>query len=166
MLDLVIYSDYPLDGYLNHFEAYMFATTEKHYTKHYDFGEMLIIDEDSYEYLSMKDLKIRKKSLTKFNQTLKSKLKISDLKSNNVKIAMIDITDETNLFDENECNQLWKKLSSCFIEFCKKTNHVGVMVQHFYQNGRPPHIHYMIDKVKYSKNYDEFQNYLINGMEN
>lgn len=35
MINILLNNDYPLKGNLNYFEAYMFATTERHIAKHY-----------------------------------------------------------------------------------------------------------------------------------
>ena len=70
MINILLNNDYPLKGNLNYFEAYMFATTERHIAKHYIMkGNIHLFDgsKDEEKIYSMDELETRKKALKEFN---------------------------------------------------------------------------------------------------
>lgn len=156
---LKLYDDCLLNGTITYFEAYMFATTPKHIGGHTSFDERLIIvDGDrSNHIIPMVELEERKKALTLFNKLAKEQIP-SMPKPTGLSCCMIDLVDENNEYEEKELNSCYKELEDLFLQWSAENNRVGVMVQHFYQGDRYPHVHILYQRGRGKHN--EFQNFL------
>lgn len=162
-IEISLNADYPLRGTITAFESYMFATTDRHMEKHTAFdGEIVIVDGNrSVHTVRMDELSERKKALTQFNKYAKDK--IPDIpKPTGLSCAMIDFISDGPCSDE-EFGMPYEAVKKHFAEFMAKTDRVAVMVQHFHQDGRYPHLHILYQRRRGEHN--AFQNHLADAME-
>lgn len=159
-VSLKMYPDYKLSGSITNFEGYMFATIDKHIEEHTSFDEELVIANGNkrYETVSMLELSDRKNSLTKFNKMMKE-IGYS-IKANSYSCVMIDFFLEEEDWDMELFDESYQELKDLFLKWTKENNRIGVMVQHFYQGLRYPHVHILIQKLPRSRKKDEFQTYV------
>lgn len=159
MLRIELNDDYPIKGRINYFEGYMFATTEKHYNKHYSFDEKLYLIDGkksvANEY-SMMDLKLRKEALKDFNNMNKEDFD-DNLEPSHYSCTLIDILDDENIYSNKEIQNLYKELLDEYIKFLVVNKRIGVIVPHFFQDKRVTHFHLIYQKDK----ENEFVNYLL-----
>ena len=142
MINILLNNDYPLKGNLNYFEAYMFATTERHYNKHYIMkGNIHLFDgtKDEEKIFSMVELDNRKKALKEFNVSNKE-----------------DFEDEDNNYNIDEVDEIYKLILSEYSKFLKENKRKGALVPHFFQHDRIPHLHLIYQKQE----SNEFVNHL------
>ena len=156
---LNIGEDYPLTGTITNFESYMFATKDKFISEHTSFNEEIVIVDGnrSTECVSMNELSDRKKALSKFNALAKEQE--LDISSKHYSCIMIDFVIEDDAFNEKAFNKSYKQLKKYFINWTTENNRVAVMVQHFYQGERWPHVHILLQRKP--RKHNEFQDFLI-----
>ena len=161
-ITLNLNDNYPLDGVITCFEAYMFSTTQEHISEHISFDESIVIVDGnrSTNIISMNELNDRKNALTQFNKLAKQKIP-SMPKSTGLSCCMIDFIDEDNVYDKTEINAAYGRLEELFIKWCHDNDRVGAMVQHFYQGNRVPHVHMLYQRGRGKHN--EFQDYFSNN---
>lgn len=157
-IELVMGNDYPLDGSITGFEAYMFITTPKFISEHSNVTDGVVID-GAKGVVSEKgwdNLDTRKKMLTLFNNKLKTRI------TNFPKGAMVscllidlDITEDTT---DEEINEHIEIITNAFIEWCTENDRAGACVPHLYQGNRLPHLHFLYNRGR--GKHDEFQKYL------
>lgn len=159
-INLNFAEDYQLNGIITNFESYMFATTEKFIKEHTCFDEEIVIidDTNAVHTISMTDLRDRKTALTHFNSLAKSRIP-SIPKPDGLSCCMVDIIDDTGRYLENEVQDGYKVLKDMFIKWMTANNRVAVMVQHFYQGRRVPHVHILYQREK--GKHSEFQRYCL-----
>ena len=154
-------ADYPLSGILNHFEAYMFLTTPKHYEEHDSFDEEIVLVDGNRDvlYFRMEDLEERKIALKTFNNMLKKKY--SDFNSpSHVSCLMIEFMMPEDEWDDNEINESYEELKNILIMWAQNNDRIAAMTQHFYQGRRYPHVHILYQRAP--RKHNEFQDYLSN----
>ena len=160
---LSIGDDYLLQGTITHFEAYMFATADKHIREHTSFDEELVLVDGnrSNQIISMTNLNGRKLALAQFNNIAQRQIP-SIPKPTDLSCCMVDFFDEKNIYDDMEIREAYAELKDMFLKWMRDNDRVAVMVQHFYQGTRVPHVHilYQRDKGKCS----EFQTYCLENM--
>ena len=151
--------DYPLKGVVTNFEAYMFATKDKFIQEHTSFDEEIILVDGnrSVQVFSMKSQSDRLNALTVFNKL--AKLQISTMPSaNGLSCVLIDLSMDEDDWDFDEIQMVYNELKDVFIQWMKQNNRVAVMVQHFYQGKRYPHVHILYQKA--FRKHNEFKDYL------
>lgn len=158
-INLNIGNDYPLNGVITAFEAYMFITKPKFIVEHFQpvMGELVIVDGNRQVFVKqLERLSVRKSSLELFNRLAKAQIpSIPD--PDGLSCCMIDF-----VLDEDccmaDCNAAYREFKKVFIDFMKTQNKVAVMVQHWMQYHRYPHVHilYQRDPGK----HEEFQEWL------
>lgn len=158
-IEIALAPDYELNGSITNFEAYMFATTDKHISKHFDFDEEIVIvnGNRSIQTIKMNELSDRKSAITLFNKLAKAKIP-SIPKPNGLACICIDFVNKHDC-DDDEFNEPYAEIKDAFIKFMQDNDRVAVMVQHFYQNERYPHVHILHERHRGEHNI--FQEYLI-----
>lgn len=158
-IGVTVGADYPLNGVITNFEAYMFITVQKFIINHHKIeGEITTVMHDGFVHIeSMSNLNDRKAALTAFNET--ASVHIPSLpKSTGLSCCMIEF-DIDGVIDDDDVNELYMEIRQTFIDWLVENNRVGVMVQHFYQKNRPPHLHILYERR--NRKHDEFQTYLL-----
>ena len=143
MINILLNNDYPLKGNLNYFEAYMFATTERHYNKHYIMkGNIHLFDgtKDEEKIFSMVELDNRKKALKEFNVSNKEDFE-DNFSPEHYSVVLIDFEDEDNNYNIDEVDEIYKLILSEYSKFLKENKRKGALVPHFFQHDRIPHLH-------------------------
>ena len=130
MINILLNNDYPLKGNLNYFEAYMFATTERHYNKHY----------------------IMKGNIHLFDGTKDE----DNFSPEHYSVVLIDFEDEDNNYNIDEVDEIYKLILSEYSKFLKENKRKGALVPHFFQHDRIPHLHLIYQKQE----SNEFVNHL------
>ena len=158
-IEIIVGHDYPLTGTITNFEAYMFITTDKHIVKHTDFNEEIVIVDGSrsYKIIDMNQLTDRKSALSLFNQLAKAQ-GIDIPKPSQLSCVVIDFACDDDC-EYSDFDNVYDKVKNEFIRFMTDNNRVGVMVQHFYQNERYPHVHMLYQRRR--GQHDEFQTYFL-----
>lgn len=121
MINILLNNDYPLKGNLNYFEAYMFATTERHYNKHYIMkGNIHLFDgtKDEEKIFSMVELDNRKKALKEFNVSNKEDFE-DNFSPEHYSVVLIDFEDEDNNYNIDEVDEIYKLILSEYSKFLK-----------------------------------------------
>lgn len=111
MINILLNNDYPLKGNLNYFEAYMFATTERHIAKHYIMkGNIHLFDgsKDEEKIYSMDELETRKKALKEFNVSNKEDFE-DNFSPEHYSVVLIDFEDEDNNYNIDEVDEIYKR---------------------------------------------------------
>lgn len=158
MINILLNNDYPLKGNLNYFEAYMFATTERHIAKHYIMkGNIHLFDgsKDEEKFYSMDELETRKKALKEFNSSNKEDFE-DNFSPDHYSIVLIDFDDEDDNYNIDEVDEISKLILSEYSKFLKENKRKGALVPHFFQHDRIPHLHLIYQKQE----SNEFVNYL------
>lgn len=158
-VNVQINEDYPLTGVVTHFEAYMFATVDRYLKEHKQplSGEIVIVDGNrGVDTTPMADLNDRSRCLTQFNRLAKAKIPAVP-KPTGLSCCMIDLVGDKACTDA-DCDDVYRQLKEFFIDFMQKNDRVAVMVQHWAQGSRYPHVH-MLYQRKRGK-HDEFQDWL------
>lgn len=158
MINILLNNDYPLKGNLNYFEAYMFATTERHYNKHYIMkGNIHLFDgtKDEEKIFSMVGLDNRKKALKEFNDSNKEDFE-DNFSPEHYSVVLIDFEDEDNNYNIDEVDEIYKLILSEYSKFLKENKRKGALVPHFFQHDRIPHLHIIYQKQE----SNEFVNHL------
>lgn len=122
MINILLNNDYPLKGNLNYFEAYMFATTERHYNKHYIMkGNIHLFDgtKDEEKIFSMVELDNRKKALKEFNVSNKEDFE-DNFSPEHYSVVLIDFEDEDNNYNIDEVDEIYKLILSEYSKFLKE----------------------------------------------
>ena len=156
MINILLNNDYPLKGNLNYFEAYMFATTERHYNKHYIMkGNIHLFDgtKDEEKIFSMVELDNRKKALKEFNVSNKEDFE-DNFSPEHYSVVLIDFEDED--YNIDEVDEIYKLILSEYSKFLKENKRKGALVPHFFQHDRIPHLHLIYQKQE----SNEFVNHL------
>lgn len=150
--------DYPLDGNITFFEAYMFVTTDKFLTEHGDVENGVVVAGNTgcVSFGDWSDLGIRKKMLSLFNQNLKQV--ISNFPSPD-KVSCTMIEFDGDIGDMNAVMNTVQQLQDIFVQWCIAENRVGACVPHVYQLNRVPHVHLLYQRA--NGKHDEFQTYLM-----
>ena len=161
-MSLCFADDYQLDGIITGFENYMFATTEKFIGEHTSFDEEIVIVDNSnaVHTIPMADLKDRKMALAHFNGFAKHRIP-SMPKPDGLSCCMVDILDDTNKYAEEDIKESYGILKDMFIKWMTENNRVAVMVQHFYQGERVPHVHILYQRE--NGRHSEFQKYCLDN---
>ena len=156
-INITVGKDYPLSGVITNFEAYMFITVQKFIIDHHKIeGEITTVMHDGSVHIeSMSNLNDRKAALTAFNKTASAYIP-SFPKPNNLSCCIIEFEIDGVTDDVNE---LYMGIRQTFIDWLVENNRVGVMVQHFYQKNRSPHLHILYERG--NRKHDEFQTYLL-----
>lgn len=165
----VVYgADYPLNGVITYFEAYMFATTDKHMAEHRFLvdsvkalsGRCIVIDEKGFVHeLDAPTLDERKGMLSLFNKAIKAKgLKFPD--ADPLSCVMIDLEDNNGYYVQSEYDDLLIELSDIFSKWCIDNKRVGACMHHQEQGQRYPHMHLLYERAP--RKHNEFQDYLGN----
>ncbi len=156
-----IYPDYPLNGSITGFEAYMFVTTPKFISQHKAIDQGIVIDgvKGAFPPIDWSETAERKTMLTKFNNTLKEHI-TNFPKPTQVACAMIDF--ETNGAGSKEIKDAANDLMDIFKTWCIDNNRAGACVLHSKQAGRPLHAHLLYNKKR--GEHDVFQRYLLNKL--
>ena len=158
MIKILLNNDYPLKGNLNYFEAYMFATTERHYNKHYIMkGNIHLFDgtKDEEKIFSMVELDNRKKALKEFNVSNKEDFE-DNFSPEHYSVVLIDFEDEDNNYNIDEVDEIYKLIFSEYSKFLKENKRKGALVHHFFQHDRIPNLHLIYQKQE----SNEFVNHL------
>ena len=163
---LSVGSDYELTGVVTNFEAYMFITTPKFIAEHPIMvpGELVIVDGNRGHIIKpLAVLDDRKASLTKFNQLAKAKIP-SMPAAKGLSCVLIDFMP----VDEHgpgctaaEYATAYQELKRAFLKYMKDNDRVAVMVQHWRQGRRYPHVHILYQRTL--GKHDEFQTWLCDG---
>ena len=130
MINILLNNDYPLKGNLNYFEAYMFATTERHYNKHYIMkGNIHLFDgtKDEEKIFSMVELDNRKKALKEFNVSNKEDFE-DNFSPEHYSVVLIDFEDEDNNYNIDEVDEIYKLILSEYSKFLKENKRKGALV--------------------------------------
>lgn len=133
MINILLNNDYPLKGNLNYFEAYMFATTERHYNKHYIMkGNIHLFDgtKDEEKIFSMVELDNRKKALKEFNDSNKEDFE-DNFSPEHYSVVLIDFEDEDNNYNIDEVDEIYKLILSEYSKFLKENKRKGALVPTF-----------------------------------
>lgn len=177
------YEDCKLTGAIMDFEAYLFATKEKFYTQHTSFDEeAYIIDgtmdknmfdlpvnenDDSVRKINipMTHLEARQIGCKTFNHIVKSTFG-NDLseaaKGENYISIIIDIVDDSGNYKKEDVQRMYDIIVKFFNAFLYETCKVGVIVPHFYQKDRCPHVHLLYNRVdKKSEDFNAYMDKLI-----
>ena len=138
------------------FEAYMFATADKHIVRHEDFSDMEITVMVRDRKRTFKDDAVlsadgRRSALTFFNKYLKDVGGLDILKNANkldMGIIYFDMPDDNG--DRGNWHQDYLEVKSAIFDFCKAYNKVIAVATHFHQQMNDgsggmtyPHIHYI-----------------------
>lgn len=162
-LSIVIANDCPLNETIPHFENDMFAVTDKFIKEHSSFNEELVIVNGRWanKIVTMIDLDHRRKALDEFNGFAKQHI-TSFPKPDGFSCCLIDFMDDENIYAEADIKKCYSLLVNAFLDWMKENERVAVMVPHFYQGERIPHVHilYQRDMDK----HNEFQTYLLNNI--
>lgn len=162
-VQLCVGDDYPLNGIITHFEAYMFVTLPKHIAEHRNPipGELILVDGNRCTVTrAMDNLSVRKASLTNFNQLAKAQIP-SIPKPNGLSCCMIDfMPDDESGQDctEAQYQAVYLELRKAYLDFMATNNRVAAMVQHWAQGHRYPHVHILYQRKRGQHN--EFQDWL------
>lgn len=162
MADIVLNygDDYPLNGVITAFEAYMFITTDKFIRQHEDTFPCSIIMVDGKSgrnEVKMQDLKDRKAALTAFNKMASARIP-SIPKPTGLSCVLVDLTTESEDYQMPEMEEACTELSGMFARWCEENDRVGVIVPHMLQDGRWPHVHILYQRGRGKHN--EFQDWL------
>ena len=84
-----------------------------------------------------------------------------DVKPENIiirgkEVVLIDFEDEDNNYNIDEVDEIYKLILSEYSKFLKENKRKGVLVPHFFQHDRIPHLHLIYQKQE----SNEFVNYL------
>lgn len=160
-------ADYPLNGPITYFEAYMFATTDAHMDEHVLFdditkaihGSILLVDKDgATTLLNNPTLDKRRAALTSFNGMLKSKpLDFPNAKK--LSCVMIDLEDKSDLYVSKGYRDFLLQLTSIFMNWCQTNQRIGACVHHQEQKDRVPHLHLLYERAP--RKHNEFQKHLV-----
>lgn len=152
-------ADYPLNGpSIGGFEAYVFILADKFIQEHTAFdGEMILVDgkKGTVAY-PMSLFTTRMEIKEEFDRLMLSKLH-SFPRPDNVSCVMIDIEDNASIYDEYDIEDVYQELRTKFVNWMTSHDRVAVMVQHFYQGQRLPHVHILYEKGQVDS---EFQYWL------
>lgn len=161
-MSLCFADDYQLNGVVTGFENYMFATTEKFIDQHTSFDEEIVIVDNSnaVHIISMADLKDRKMALAHFNDFAKHRIP-SMPKPDGLSCCMVDILDDTNKYAKEDVQESYEALKDMFTKWMTENNRVAVMVQHFYQGERVPHVHILYQRE--NGRHSEFQKHCLDN---
>lgn len=154
-MDVIIAPDYPLNGDITHFEAYMFSTTERHMAAQTFHKEEIIIVEGKGKAsrYSMEQLDNRRKAKRIFNKCAKERIEGFPL-PDNIGCCLIDFSDDEP-FDESE----YKHLRAEIAIWAMENDRVLALAPHFGQANRPPHLHILYQRAQ--GKHDELQDYLL-----
>ena len=160
MIHFEMGDDFELSGAITYFESYMLYTTDKHVEKFNKFDNEVVIYNGREVYAdSMETLEKRKSYLTKFNQIAKEKLS-KPLNPKSYSCILVEITDDKNIYNEEEINLAYSQIRDILVDFCDKYNRIALLTQHFNQKNRVPHIHILVEREK--RKHNEFQDFLNN----
>lgn len=154
------------------FESYMFATTDKHISRHVDFSDMEVVVICNDKKKTFKgDVLIsvdgRKESMQFFNKVLKDKYKIDMAKNANklhMSLIYLGLSDNGEKVLDNWHDE-YLELKKAIISFAKENNKIVAMSTHFHQkaNGsddmNAPHVHILYN----STGGDELTKFLFDG---
>lgn len=153
-------ADYPLNGpSIGGFEAYMFILADKFIQEHTSFdGEMILVDgKNGVAAYPMSLFITRMEVKDKFDELMYVKLH-SFPRPDNVSCVMIDIEDNAGVYNEDDIEDVYQELRTKFVNWMISHDRVAVMVQHFYQGQRLPHVHILYEKGQVDS---EFQHWLL-----
>ena len=163
-INLDLNRDYPLEGSILNFEAYMFATTPSHISEHTSFdGQIVIIDGNRHiNVMPMAEKDDRKKAMVLFNEYAEKKIP-SLPKPKGLACCLIDFMDDQKVYNMSEIWYVYKRLRSVFVSWMNDNDRVAAMVQHFYQGTRVPHVHILYQKKNGAPD-SEFQYYCADNL--
>ena len=174
-----------LTGAIINFETYLFATKEKFYSQHTSFDEdAYIIDGTMHKNIfdlsadetdssvrkikvPMTNLETRQTGCKTFNHIVKNAFgndSSEAAKGENYISIIIDIIDDSDNYKKEDMQKIYDLIIDFFYAFLLRTGKVGVIVPHFYQNERYPHIHLLYNRL-YKKSED-FNAYMDELMKN
>lgn len=155
-IQLVVGNDYPLKNIITFFEAYMFITKPKFIAEHFQpvTGESVIVDGNRNVITeSLELLSVRKSNLSLFNSLAKAQIP-SMPSPKGLSCCMIEfIADGENYIAD--CSAVYSDFKKTFIDFMEAHDKVAVMVQHWGQYQRYPHVHILYQRTP--RKHEEFQ---------
>lgn len=160
-LNVSLNADYPLSGkQIGGFEAYMFATVNKFISEHTSFDEEIVLVSNlgNVTVYNMQALSVRMDARDAFNKLMTGDEATAPSPSD-VSCTMIDFIDEDNIYDDSEIDDAYQQLKQKFVNWMCNNHRNAVMVQHFHQGTRVPHVHILYENPQGVDS--EFQQWLL-----
>ena len=160
-LNVSLNADYPLSGNnIGGFEAYMFATVKKFIGEHTSFDEEIVIVDatGNVDVYNMQMLSTRMDARDVFNKLITGDTSVAP-SPDAVSCTMIDFIDDDGVYDEVEIDDVYQQLKKKFVNWMSNNHRNAVMVQHFYQGTRVPHVHILYENPNGANS--EFQQWLL-----
>lgn len=162
--------DYPLSKSITAFESYMFITTPKWIAEHdYLDAQMYISlfksDAIQNENCTSPD---RRKAMEKEANLLMKEYGISPVSNGNKLGCFIGDFVFSDPYPDNQhkfdiylknLNTLYTDLEFAILDYTRKNDSFAVMVSHFFQDNRYPHVHVLYQKPPKKRN--DLQNFII-----
>lgn len=162
-IQLSISNDYVLSKIITRLEFDIFIMGTKTILEHIQpiQGELILVDGNRNVITRpLSDLLVRKASFVDFNNL--ASLQIPSIPSSTgLSYCTIDFIplNKHEIYTEEDYHIIYSKLRELYLDFMKENNRVSIMVQHWKQNRRYPHVHILYQRKKGKHN--EFQSWLF-----